>query len=265
MTDYIPSIALTATQRLTQDWHGLRSLAQVRVSCQYAEAIYKAGGIPYVVPTFTGDGQSYKDGRGWPLEPPRQKDALMDKARVALRHMDGLLLTGGGDVLLQDGNEKLLVRQMDRDRDFWEAALFQAALDLKKPVLGICRGLQLMNLYLGGTLWRDIPSQRPEALCHQQKFPRTQTSHEVKFSSKCRLAEIFKETIILVNSGHHQAANIPAPDLEPVGFSPDGLIEAMEYTKAPFALGVQWHPEAMASFDAPSALLFRAFVEATIK
>jgi putative glutamine amidotransferase len=247
---------------MTQDWDGHKSLAQVRVSCHYAESIYKAGGLPYVVPTFTGEGSCYKDGRGWPLEPPRQKEYLMEKASSVLRHMDALLLTGGGDVLLQDGSEKLLVRQMDRDRDFWEAALFQVALDLKKPVLGICRGLQLMNLYLGGTLWRDIPSQYPNALPHQQVNSRTKTTHEVKFLPDSHLADIFKETVFTVNSGHHQAAKTPAPDLKPVGFSSDGLIEAMEYTKATFVLGVQWHPEALASFDTPSALLFQALIEA---
>jgi putative glutamine amidotransferase len=176
--------------------------------------------------------------------------------------LDGLVLSGGGDVLLRDESGLDEIREMDRDRDFWEAALLKEAMGRRMPVLGVCRGLQLMNLFLGGTLWRDVPTQYSEALLHQQTSKRTKVSHPVRIMPDSLLARLCGGTEILVNSGHHQAVRIPAPGLMSVGHSPDGLIEAMEDPGQDFFLGVQWHPESLAATDPAALSLFQGLVGA---
>jgi putative glutamine amidotransferase len=149
---------------------------------------------------------------------------------------------------------------MDRDRDFWEESLLFAALKFNKPVLGICRGLQLMNVALGGSLWDDIPSQIPSALKHQQNSKRHLTSHKVIFEPKSQLAAIFGQTEILVNSGHHQGVKELAPFLTVAGRSEDGIVEAVEMMDTPGVIGVQWHPEALIGGGPVYLSLFQALV-----
>jgi putative glutamine amidotransferase len=172
----------------------------------------------------------------------------------------GLLLTGGGDVLLTEEPQAPPDREMDRDRDFWEAALFEAALKQKKPVLGVCRGVQLMNVFLGGTLWEDIPSQCPGANNHQQRSQRTKTTHQVILEPDCMVSKICGQKILNVNSGHHQAVRRAAEGFQITGHSPDGIIEVMEYSRDPKVFGVQWHPESLVSQDPAQLALFEALV-----
>jgi putative glutamine amidotransferase len=172
----------------------------------------------------------------------------------------GLLLTGGGDVILGDEDGLDSVREMDRDRDFWEAALLEAAMELDKPVFGVCRGLQLMNKLLGGTLWNDIPSEFDKPIIHQQSEPRTEKSHKVILEPNSLIKRICGSDLIEVNTGHHQAAKDVAPDLKVTGRSPDGLIEVLEHRRLKFFLGVQWHPESLVPFDRVSETLFLAFI-----
>ncbi|MDR1309960.1 MAG: gamma-glutamyl-gamma-aminobutyrate hydrolase family protein, partial [Deltaproteobacteria bacterium] len=166
------------------------------------------------------------------------------------------------DVMLRDEDGSDVIREMDRDRDFWEAALLTAALDRGRPILGICRGLQLMNVFLGGDLWDDIPSEFPRPLVHQQRAPRSETSHPVVLAGDSRLAAICGRTELMVNSGHHQAARNVARGLAATGRSPDGVVEVLEYPGYPWAVAVQWHPEALAAHDAQAKALFSAFVRA---
>ncbi|MDR1086025.1 MAG: gamma-glutamyl-gamma-aminobutyrate hydrolase family protein [Deltaproteobacteria bacterium] len=257
-----PLIAVSATQRPTKDWDGSNSLIQVRISAQYAEAVYQAGGIPLVIPTFSGSGGIYVSGRGWPKSPPRTLDTVRKEAYDVMSKVSGLLLTGGGDVLLADEPGAPPDREMDRDRDFWEAALLEGALKLHKPVLGVCRGLQVMNVFLGGTLWDDIPSQCPEALRHQQRTRRDEHSHSVILEPDSQIYKICGRREISVNSGHHQGVREKAQGLKITGRSGDGLIEALEYTGAPMVLGVQWHPEGLISHDPVQLALFKALVSA---
>jgi putative glutamine amidotransferase len=257
-----PVIIVTATQRFTNDWPGDLTLAQARVSSQYCEAVYRAGGLPMVSPNYSGSGPLHVEGRGWPQPPPRRLRPLAARAAAVLGGAGGLLLTGGGDVLLRDEDGTDPVREMDRDRDFWEAALLAAALERDLPVFGICRGLQLINLFLGGTLWSDVPTDFPGALAHQQSTPRTETSHEVSLEPGSLIRRIVRRRSIMVNSGHHQAPNRVAAPLAVAGRSPDGLIEVLEKPDSRFLLGVQWHPESLVSGDRASESLFRAFVGA---
>ncbi|MDR2302707.1 MAG: gamma-glutamyl-gamma-aminobutyrate hydrolase family protein [Deltaproteobacteria bacterium] len=256
-----PLIVVTASQRFTSDWNG-KHLAQVRVSYQYCDALYRAGGLPMVVGSYTGVGDHFFEGRGYAQNPPRKIEPLMDRAQALLDKAKGLVLTGGGDVLLTDEDGTDSVREMDRDRDFWEAALLKAALAAKKPILGVCRGLQLMNVYLGGDLWDDIPSDYPNPLIHQQISSRKKTSHDVLLDDSSKLAKICGSTRFAVNSGHHQAAKNVAGDLAATGHSPDGLIEVLEHRSHPWAIAVQWHPEALAHKDDMAGKLFKAFVDA---
>ncbi|MDR2368793.1 MAG: gamma-glutamyl-gamma-aminobutyrate hydrolase family protein [Deltaproteobacteria bacterium] len=256
-----PLIVVSASQRFTSDWDGGR-LAQVRVSYQYCDAIYRAGGLPVVAGNWTGQGERFHEGRGFAQPVPRKVEPLLDRAGALMDRAAGLLLTGGGDVTLRDEGGFDAVREMDRDRDFWEAALLRSAMERRKPVLGVCRGLQLMNVYLGGDLWDDIPTEFPTPLVHQQRTRRNKTSHDVELERGSRLAGICGRERIAVNSGHHQAAKNLAPGLVAAGRSPDGLIEVVELEGYPWAIGVQWHPEALAAKDDMAKALFGAFVGA---
>jgi putative glutamine amidotransferase len=257
-----PLIAVTATQRPTTDWDGGVSLVQVRISAQYAEAIYRAGGYPLVAPTFTGHGPRYVSGRGWPEERPKGLLALKNAAESLMASFSGLLLTGGGDVLLTEEPDAPSDRAMDRDRDFWEAALFEAARRLNRPILGVCRGVQLINVCLGGSLWDDIPSEIPGAIPHRQKTQRHNVSHKVIFEPNSQIAAIYGRDDLMVNSGHHQAIKDLAPGLLVSGRSEDGVIEAVELSGEPLVIGAQWHPEALIGEDPVHMELFKALVKA---
>jgi putative glutamine amidotransferase len=187
-------------------------------------------------------------------------ESIRTEAESIMLNAGGLLLTGGGDVLLAEEPDAPPDRAMDRDRDFWEAALFDAALRFKRPVLGVCRGLQLMNVALGGTLWDDIPSQCPGALNHQQRTTRPNTSHKVILEPDSQLAALCGRTELLVNSGHHQGIRALARELRVVGRSEDGIIEAVECPGYNFVVGAQWHPEALIGSDAAQLALFEGLV-----
>ncbi|MDR2421775.1 MAG: gamma-glutamyl-gamma-aminobutyrate hydrolase family protein [Deltaproteobacteria bacterium] len=235
-------------------------MIQVRVSAQYAEAIYRVGGLPMVVPTYAGDGPEYVSGRGWPGSRPKSLAKVRKVADSIVMAVSGLTLTGGGDVLLTEEPGAPRDRAMDRDRDFWEEALFLAAIKRKKPVLGICRGLQLMNVALGGSLWDDVPSQIPEAGPHQQRAPRDAISHLVRLDPESRLAKVYGRDEIQVNSGHHQAVRELGQGLKIVGRGPDGVVEAVESQGSSWLVGVQWHPEGLIGLGPERLNLFAALV-----
>jgi putative glutamine amidotransferase len=256
-----PPIVVSASQRFTDDWDR-SELAQVRVSFQYCDAIYRSGGLPLVVGSWTGEGEKFFEGRGRAQPTPRKVEPLLGKAGALMETARGLLLTGGGDVMMRDEDGSDRVREMDRDRDFWEAALFKSALERRKPILGICRGLQLINVALGGDLWDDIPSQYPNPVPHQQRTTRRRTSHEVNLKEGSKLAQICGQSRLRVNSGHHQAAKNVAEGLTATGWTKDGLIEVLEIDSYPWGVAVQWHPEGLAHRDPMAKALFDAFVEA---
>lgn len=180
---------------------------------------------------------------------------------------DGFLFSGGPDLhpFLFGDETHSACGNVSPARDSMEIQLLKAAMALQKPVLGICRGIQLLNVALGGTIYQDIPSQmeRSFPVSHRQPFYYTVPSHHVDIKKGSLLSKASGGLDrISVNSQHHQAIKDTAPGLIPVAWAPDGVIEAVEKPDYPFFLGVQWHPEYLWQSDPAAMGLFRLFVEA---
>jgi putative glutamine amidotransferase len=211
----------------------------------YVKAIMQAGGVPVLIPSLIAED-------GW--------DALYAR-------LNGILFSGGGDIGLEHspGHPHPRIDDVDPERDLIELKMLNTAAADGKPFLGICRGCQVMNVALGGTLYTHIPDQLPNALDHS--YPgnmRTVLVHQVKIEEGTYVAEIFGEPIIKVNSLHHQGLKEIAPSLRVAGHAPDGLVEAIELPDHPFGLAVQWHPEWLTDQEG-TRNLFRKFVEAAGK
>lgn len=201
----------------------------------YCCRVTAAGGRPVLLP---------------PLPPGEERDLLAG--------LGGLLLGGGGDIApLYFGEEPQPgLGAVDPQRDEWELRLAREALRRDLPLLGICRGLQLLNVAAGGTVLQDLVG--PAYLQHEQKAPRSCPSHTVEVLQGTRLAALAGEGLLAVNSFHHQAAGRIAPGLRVAARAPDGVVEALENPAARFVLAVQWHPEALE--HPAAAALFRALV-----
>ncbi len=178
-----------------------------------------------------------------------------------LDRVDGLLLTGGEDVdpARFGQSPSLHLGDVDPRRDALELGLAAEAVSRGMPVLGICRGVQLLNVALGGTLVQDLPSELASEVSHRQQEPSTQGTHGVALVPGSRLAEIAGTDHLEVNSFHHQAVKAIAGPLRASAHAEDGVVEALEGSKA-FLLGVQWHPECQDGLF--TGRLFKAFVEA---
>lgn len=201
----------------------------LRLRPAYLHAVREAGGCPVVLPFSSSD----------PCKAQSESSFLAAQ-------MDGLLLTGGPDPHpFLYGEETLSgCGSVSMLRDRTDLALFSAFFKLKKPIFGICRGAQLINTALGGTLWQDIPSQIPESLlCHNQPYAPNLTAHQVSVCPQSLLYQITGQSVLAVNSFHHQAIRVPGTGLMISALSSDGVCEAVEYPEHPFLLGVQWHPE----------------------
>jgi putative glutamine amidotransferase len=190
--------------------------------------------------------------------------------RAALQELvsglDGLLLSGGGDVAPHRfGQTKSApLRSVDPPRDEMELSLVRQALESDLPTLAICRGIQILNVALGGTLYQDINTQLPGALRHDSRTdcPRTHKAHAVHMVSESRLWHILGCDTLDVNSFHHQCLKEVAPSLQVTAQAPDGVIEAVELPEGRFVVGVQWHPEELIGVDPRMRGLFEAFVAA---
>lgn len=177
--------------------------------------------------------------------------------------LDGILFTGGPDLHPFLFGEETLTGCGSQSalRDRTELLLFSAIYKQKKPILAICRGIQLINLALGGDIWQDIDAQtcRTLPIAHRQPFDPSVPSHHVTLTGGSLLASLTGSCRIEVNSAHHQAIRRPAPCLKVCGLAPDGIIEAVELPDYPFLIGVQWHPELLLTTQAHAKNLFSAF------
>jgi putative glutamine amidotransferase len=208
-------------------------------------AIVHAGGIPVLIPT----------------------NLPSEETRALYERVDGVLLPGGGDVDPKYyGEERHPATQMpDDSRDQTELTLVRWTVDDDKALLGICRGHQVINVALGGTLIQDIPSELDTETTHDMlnaPAERVARVHEVAVQPHSRLADILETTAVKVNSLHHQSVEKPAPGVNVTATSPDGVIEALEVPGKRFAVSVQWHPEDLYIDDAAMKRLFDAFVSA---
>ena len=203
----------------------------------YLEGIKTAGGIPVILP----------------LEMSEE-----DAGRI-VETCDGFLFTGGQDVTPELYGTKdatgTIIPSPERDR--LETLLLEKALQADKAVLGICRGLQFINVFLGGTLWQDLPSQHPSDIVHRQSKPYGIPMHKVILDGD--LKTLLGKDILEVNTLHHQAVKDLADGLTPMAVAPDGLIEAARMTSKRFVWAVQWHPEYMFKTDADSLAIFSCF------
>jgi putative glutamine amidotransferase len=209
----------------------------------YMRAITQAGGVPLLIPPLT------------------EEDALA----AVFAKLDGLLLTGGGDIEPRYyGAERLAVcGPAETSRDITELALTKRALEQKLPMLGVCRGHQMLNVALGGTLVQDIHSALPQAMRHDRlDHPRDWRAHTIAVEAGSRLEEILGTREHRVNSLHHQALDTLGKGVRVLARADDGVVEAMEVRGQPFALAVQFHPEELVATDEPSRRLFAAFVGA---
>jgi putative glutamine amidotransferase len=224
-------------------------LLSVMVQQAYTNAILEAGGVPILIPSE--------------IPESRWKDLL--------GRLDGILFTGGSDIATErfNGIPHPAVYGVDDARDALELGLACLAAEEGKPFLGICRGIQVVNVALGGTLYTHIPDQHPNALPHEYPgedgiLARTALMHTVRIEAGSHLSKIVAQAELNVNSLHHQGIKEIASMLKAVAFAPDGLVEAVEIPEHPFAVAVQWHPEWLTDQE-PIRRLFKAFVEAAPK
>ena len=230
-----PRIAISG--RVTND--GEKRHTGVHVD--YVHSVARAGGLPLVLSPLMDT----------------------DHAIHALIGCDGLILSGGEDVDPSHYHAKPSehLKEVDPRRDAFEFALFAAARDRHLPILAICRGLQLVNVALGGTLWQDLPSEFESRLNHDVGDRWDIRSHSIAVDRDTQLHDAIASETLEVNSFHHQAIRDLAPGLTVTAKAEDGIIEAVEHYEDGWLLGVQWHPESFwREADSRDLLLFRALV-----
>lgn len=195
-------------------------------------------------------------------------DDAPDALRAVYERLDGVLIPGGVDVdparFGEPPHPKL--GRIDPARDRTEIMLTRWCVEDGMPLLGLCRGLQIINVALGGTLYQDLDAELPHAIKHDYYptygFERDHLAHDVELSRGSRLRHLMERERITVNSMHHQGIRLLASALAPSAVAPDGLVEAAESTTGHFLVGVQWHPEVFEMSDPHTRHLFREFVEA---
>ena len=205
----------------------------------YVDAVRRAGGLPVILP---------------PGE---------DEPAAVLALLDGIILSGGGDISprFYGGTHHATNYMLDPERDGSEIELARSLLTQDMPLLGICRGTQVLNVALGGTLIEHLPDVVGEAVLHRAP-PRLPVPHEVVIDPASRLASIVGASHLTAASWHHQAIRQPGTGLQVVAHAPDGTIEAVEKPGHPWLVAVQWHPELTAADDPVQQRLFDGLIEA---
>lgn len=213
---------------------------------KYVRALTAAGAVPWIIPLLP--------------EEPETLRSIYDR-------LDGLFLTGGVDVdpSAYAETRRHVCGRSDPPRDATELTLLRWALADHKPIFGVCRGIQIINVACGGTLYQDLETELPGAIKHDY-FPtpeepsRDRIVHSARVESVSRLGRILGSDEVPVNSMHHQGIRVLGRGLKATAFAPDGLIEGIESVNGHFLIGVQWHPEELVENHAPMRRLFEAFV-----
>lgn len=238
-----PVIGITPSPSLDDMPHG--SFYRYSLSRTYVNAVRAAGGLPIVLPVNETD------------------------VEAALSIVDGLVLSGGGDidpVLFNAADRHDATYGIDEDRDRFELEAFRIAALRDIPTFCICRGIQVMNVAQGGSLHQHIPDDVAGSLEHRQSklgLTTDDVSHDVTLAEGNNLLrDILAVDELAVNSYHHQGVEEPGRELETVATSADGVIEGLWHPRMRFGLGVQWHPEMLAGHSPHHAALFRALVHA---
>ncbi len=212
------------------------------VSMDYVESVYKAGGIPVAIPPINTD----------------------DHLNNIIEQLDGMLLTGGGDIHPRHYNQscKKGLGVLEETRDLIELKLVEYAMAKQIPIFGVCRGLQLLNVYFKGTLFQDIVRDIDNDIQHSfYNGTKSCLVHRVDFVKDCAMKKVFDSEHIYVNSLHHQAIDKLGAGLSICAKSEDGYIEAIQYDANPAVFAVQWHPEMMAQVDQSQLALFKLLVD----
>ena len=240
MSSSLPLIGLSGTACS----HPTYRMPMAALGERYIQAIRAAGGLPVIIPS----------------------DTSLEAVSTLMARLDGLLLTGGGDIAPEryGGHGHEAVYGLRPERDALELALVVHAVRHHIPFLGICRGIQILNVALGGTLYEDLASQYPHALRHHRDAvaERQVLAHAIHLTPGSRLARLVGAIDFQVNSLHHQGLRMLAADLQAVGHAPDGLVEAVELPGHPFGMAVQWHPEWLYDEHPLQAALFKGLVAA---
>ena len=235
-----PIIGVTPDESLPVGKH---ALARFELKRAYTDAVIHAGGVPWILP-YTADRPTIN---------------------AYLQQVQGLLITGGAfDVPPELYGEKSRpgLGALKRGRTSFELELLRRALESNTPVLGICGGMQLLNVALGGSLYQDIGREIPGSIAHEQEKDRRWPSHEVAVTAGTLLATLLGPGGVMVNSTHHQAVKRLGRGLVASALAPDGVIEAIELPRHTFCLGVQWHPELLYGSVPINRAIYRAFVNA---
>lgn len=221
------------------------------MSHRYVLALTSVGAVPWVIPLLPED------------------EATM---RCIYDQLDGLFIPGGMDIDPNNYGETRLevCGKSDAARDWAELTLVRWAVADQKPILAVCRGIQIINVAAGGTLYQDLSFQHPDPIKHDYfpfdgHYPRDLLVHPILVEKQSRLSKILGQEQVKVNSMHHQGIKELAPGLIPSALAPDGLIEGIEAPNGHFMVGVQWHPEELIQSDPAMRQLFAEFMAAACK
>lgn len=217
------------------------SIKKSFVNQNYADSVILAGGVPFIMPIC-------------------ENENIIKKM---IENVDGIIMTGGVDIhpfrFNEEPNPK--IGAISKERDDFDFLLMKCAFEKNKPIFGICRGIQLINVFFGGTLIQDIAYQKNTNILHSQTAPRDVATHKIKIKKNSIIYDIFGE-YGEVNSFHHQAIDKLAKDFKITSTANDGIIESIEYKKKDaFIFGVQWHPECMTEKDIKMQNIFSMFVD----
>ena len=239
-----PIIGINSTRLLKHETPYSHSVME-SISNDYVESIIKAGGVPIILPILSDE----------------------ESIRQQVEILDGVLLTGGVDVnpLLYNEEPSPKLGYVYPDKDNFDISIIKIALELNKPILAICRGHQILNVALGGTLYQDLSDKEGCYIKHHQQTKDGAATHTLNIIENSILNKILGDSIIS-NTFHHQAIKDLASGFKATAYSKDNVIEAIEKCDAAFVVGVQFHPEIMTAYNDKNMLkLFEAFISASSK